>query len=58
MSGHWSWLDEGGVTSTQWANGNGWNMKYDFCFRDEDCFGTTSHSLFSGQAAIFGMDWG
>ncbi|CAK9016978.1 Tentative ammonium transporter [Durusdinium trenchii] len=36
LSGHWSWLDEGGVTSTQWANGNGWNMKYDFCFRDEE----------------------
>jgi len=35
LSGHWSWLDQGGQTSDQWTAGEGWNMKYDFCFRDE-----------------------
>lgn len=35
LSGHWTWLDQGGQTSDQWAAGEGWNMKYDFCFRDE-----------------------
>jgi len=35
LSGHWSWLDQGGVSSNQWDDGAGWNMKYDFCFRDE-----------------------
>lgn len=42
LSGHWSWLDQGGQTSDQWSAGEGWNMKYDFCFRDEARKGTAS----------------
>eukprot|EP00438_Fugacium_kawagutii_P011501 Skav220885 [mRNA] locus=scaffold1977:58822:65105:- [translate_table: standard] len=40
LSGHWSWLDQGGKTSTEWSAGEGWNMKYDFCFRDEELGGS------------------